>query len=442
MGAPGGHHLKLIRAELQKCVKCGECRSVCPIFSVKQREPAVARGKLALIEAAAEGDLAPGPEFHDIVNDCLLCLACVEHCGGGVRVDRIVTAARAELAEACGRPWLQRLLRRVMTANRRLIRRLLPGGSRMQAVLFSRIPETSGMRRRFPLPLVDRSRFVPTLAGHPFRERVAETLSAQRPRATVVFFTGCLTNYSYTSLAQAVVDVLNRLGVSVIIPKGQVCCGAPIEAGGDFDLARRLARRNLRELKRFDPACKVVVCCASGGRMLKRVYPRLLAEDRRWRAAAEELASRTLDIAEYLTQQIGIPALESRIRQPSPVRTTYHDPCHLNRGQGVRAAPRALLSLACGDNFVEMPDAHTCCGSGGTYGVTHRDTANRILASKVDGIVASGAGQVATGCPGCMVQLQDGVLQKGLKTRICHTIEILARAMEGETRVDTTAKKI
>jgi len=163
--------------------------------------------------------------------------------------------------------------------------------------------------------------------------------------------------------------------------------------------------------------------------MFKTLYPELFAQDPELSQAAADLASRTCDISEYLVHEIGLEAIAGQIVSPCGLRTTYHDPCHLKRAQGVSREPRRLLELACPDSFAEMKQPDRCCGLGGTYGVTHREMSKKIRNRKVQNILDVQAGQVATGCPACMIQLQDGLHQEAPKIRARHTIEVLAQAM-------------
>ena len=163
--------------------------------------------------------------------------------------------------------------------------------------------------------------------------------------------------------------------------------------------------------------------------MFKYNYPELFKHDPEWKEKAKTLAAKTYDISEYLVDEIGLENIKPLIKKTFPRRVTYHDPCHLNRGQGIISQPRDLLKLACGSNFVEMGDADKCCGAGGLYGISHREISNKILDEKISKFERSGANELATGCPSCIIQLQGGVLKRNINTKVYHTIEILAKAM-------------
>lgn len=323
MKASGSHSEQLERVprELEKCVKCGECCSVCPVFEEAGEEKFAARGKLALVEAVLNRDLPLSDEYYDVLNNCILCLSCVENCASGVRVDKIVSSARADLAARRGLPFYKRILFNFLKAGRGAAELVIRSGSLLQPILFKRIPESSGLKRRFPLPSIDGDRYIPHLARHPFRSNSPGFFPAPQSRTSVLFFTGCATNYIFTGIADKTVDVLNVLGVDVYLPKSQACCGAPVEAGGDLQTGLVLARRNLEALTAGAGDSDIVTVCASGGYMLKHKYPEMVAGDPRWSDKAESVARRTYDISEYLIKKAGLDKISERLVQkwPEPV---------------------------------------------------------------------------------------------------------------------------
>ena len=409
---------------MEKCAHCGGCRSVCPVFAVTRQEKYTARGKIALVKAALDNEISWTPPFYAGLSNCLMCLACVENCGSGVRTETLVTLARAAFVEKQGLSVTQRVLRHGLTSGDTAV--ALAG--RMQKALFKKIPEQSGLRRRFPLPLVDGRQLVPELAAAPFRHKSDFYQRTSPGKKHVVYFTGCLANYAYTGIAASVVHVLTTLGVSVGVPPEQCCCGASMYFSGDMQAAVELARENLALLSR-KPQQLIVTSCPSGGLMLRKHYPELFAGDPQWEGKARAVAEATMDIAEYLAREIGLAKIATRIITPFSRRTTYHDPCHLGRGQHVRTAPRDLLTLACGEHFVEMAEADRCCGLAGSYALSNRKTSLAIQDYKMRLVAAAEAEVVASGCPGCMMQLNDGLQRHHMRGRAMHTIEVLRRAM-------------
>lgn len=425
------NRLTALAPELERCAKCGECRRVCPVFAAEPQEKYVARGRLTLVEALAAGEITPSDGVRDALDNCLLCLACVRHCGSQVAVDLLVTAARAHAVDLRGGAGGLTALARLLASGRGLLGLAARSGSLLQPLAFARLPHASGLRSRFPLPLLGRLEYVPPLARRPLRDTVPERRPATGGGPTVLFFTGCSVNFFFAEIGRAVLKVLDRLGCGVIVPGGQVCCGTPMESGGAEDAARDLARRNVDVLTAAGVAgLPVVVPCASCGYTLTTTYPRLLADDPDYAPRARALAARTRDIAAFLVRDVGLPAVAARLARPVAGTLTYHDPCHLLRGQGVGAEPRELLRLVAADGLAEMDAADRCCGSGGLYALRRPQTARRILDAKLAAAESTGADVIATGCPACIVQLRGGLLRTGSRQRVRHTLELLADAMD------------
>jgi glycolate oxidase iron-sulfur subunit len=423
MTNPGsGKPFHALRKELDKCIRCGECRTVCPVFAVQRQEKFTPRGKIALAIAANDTGLERDDAFRETFSNCLLCLACVERCAQGSATDKLVLEARAASAAEHGTPAAQKLVYAGLKSGDTALR----AAAAMQKLLFRKIPDSSGMHRRFPLPLVGRGQMVPELADTPFRQAHENRFKAKEGAGQVMFFTGCMANYAYTGIAESTVRVLNALDVEVLVPDSQTCCGAPMLLNGDTKAWKKLARKNLDAL-RPDSDVPVVVPCSTCGMTLKKHYPQHLTGNDADQAAA--LSARTMDISEYLVKVIGIDAIAERISHPLDTDITYHDPCHLSRGQSVRREPRLLAALAAGRPLAEMDRPDRCCGMAGTYSLVQRDTSLAIRKAKTDDIEKTRADLVATGCPGCIFQLASGLHESGSAARALHVVEALARAM-------------
>jgi glycolate oxidase iron-sulfur subunit len=418
--------LRRLEQELKKCVKCGACRAHCPAFSVMGREPVSARGKDSLARALLNGDIALDARTQAVMSSCLLCGRCVEKCANDVPTDLVVLAVREALARKRGMTSFHRLVGHVLR-NRRLMNWGAMLAAAFSPLLFRRLPASSGLRLRFPLPFLGGLRRVPALAGQPFLQRHPEVIPGLPGKPRVAYFVGCMTNYLYPEIAEAALTLLKSLGCTIILPKDQHCCGFPALSGGDLATMRTLAERNLTALERHKPD-HVMTACASCGTALENLYPKILGE--RFPQLAERcsaLAAKTIDAA-VLLQQLG---LRFAVNAMAPAVTiTYHDPCHL-RGRGITRQPRELLQAAPGVQLREMAGADACCGLGGTFNVYHYAASMQINSKKIAAITAAGASTVVTGCPGCMLQLADGLHQHGAATRVAHTLEILAARLQG-----------
>jgi glycolate oxidase iron-sulfur subunit len=414
--------LKRVEDQLKKCVKCGACRAHCPAFQELKREPAVARGKVALAQHLMTGDITLDDQTYLAMSKCLLCGSCVEKCPNDVPTDEIVIAAREALAAERGLTTFHKAVGRVIR-NRRLMKMGAAAAALLGPLFFRKVPTTSGLRLRFPLPFLGGKRHVPQLAKKPFMDRHPEVIPGEPGKPRIVYFVGCMTNFVYTEIGEAALALFRHLGCTVIIPKDQQCCGLPGMSGGDLATVRELAERNLAALETHE-ADYIVTACATCGGALHKLYPLVLGKRHpQLRARLDALAAKTVD-ASVLLQRLGLVPSETGAGEA--VKITYHDPCHL-RTRAVTRQPRELLKGTPGVEFVEMEGADKCCGLGGTFNVYHYDASLAINAPKAAAIEQSGARVVATGCPGCMMQLADGLRHRGAKTRVMHTLEVLAR---------------
>ncbi|MFZ3208209.1 MAG: (Fe-S)-binding protein [Geobacteraceae bacterium] len=414
--------LKRVEKELKKCVKCGACRAHCPAFTAFQREPATARGKIALAQHLLKGDITLDDETYAAMSKCLLCGSCVEKCPNEVPTDEIVIFAREALAERRGLTTFHKAVSRVI-GNRKLMNMGTLAASILGPLFFRKVPATSGLRLRFPLPFVGGKRHIPSIARKPFMGRHPEVIQGEPGKPRIVYFVGCMTNFVYTEVGEAALALFRHLGCTVIIPKEQQCCGLPGMSGGDLKIVRELAERNLAALEKYE-ADYIMTACATCGGALHKFYPAIIGKKHpelleRCRA----IAAKTVD-ASVLLQQLGLHPEETGAGDP--LKITYHDPCHL-RTRNITRQPRELLQAAPGVELTEMEGADKCCGLGGTFNVYHYDSSMTINEAKSIAIEKSGAEAVVTGCPGCMMQLSDGLKQRGARTRVMHTLEILAR---------------
>jgi glycolate oxidase iron-sulfur subunit len=436
-----GRELELRREYAEECHSCGNCRAVCPIFAEVWTEDAAARGKLSLIRAVLDGGLDLTAIFDEKIQLCLDCKACRDACPNSVPVDRLILAARSGLVEAGRFPFLKRIILRQFLRRGRLLPPVGRTASFLQRVVLRGLPRESALRQLLPVAGIERGRVLPEFAARAFltgAPEVAEAVGGASPggvvtpgpadddreaiaRAarTAAFFVGCATNLLYPGTARAIVESLRRSGVAVHVPRDQGCCGTPVIEAGDFVTARAFAVQNVAALG--DSRVDVVVTgCASCGLTLKKKYNELLGID-------GGIGIPVFDFAEFLAHRDGstIPADTDADEAPK-VRVTYHEPCQLSRGQGIREEPRSVLGSLPWVEFVEMRDSDRCCGGGGTFSLTNYDLASAIGRRKADAIREAGVELVVTECPSCVMQLRDVVAQAGLDVAVVAVADLVA----------------
>jgi glycolate oxidase iron-sulfur subunit len=408
--------IEAYRKQLRECVKCGTCRAHCPVFNQVQSEAVVARGKITLAQALLDGEVDLDRRLISDISQCLACGRCVKDCPNQVPTDEIILALRRRISREKGltlfgrgvstvlqRPWLMNLLTRLGRIFSRLV--------------FRRIPGNSGLRLRFPSPYISRDRTIPEIAPRSFRQSHPEFIAGNPAKPLVTFFTGCMINYVLPEIGESVLTALQNLGMNILIPADQGCCGLPALCAGDGQGAARLADRNLAALTAHK-ADAIITACASCHSGLTKHFRGLGPEH-------AGLADKVVDIHEFLVAQDFDGKLARLPRKADPQPVAYHVPCHL-RQAGLKEAPIKLLSALPSARMVDMKNADACCGLGGTFSVYHYDISKKLGALKAEGIRDSGAEIVATACPGCIMQLQDTLNHAGMSQQVCHVLELVA----------------
>jgi glycolate oxidase iron-sulfur subunit len=408
-----GHLLRPGPAGAATCVRCGACMAVCPLYRVTGREGAVARGKLTLWDLFQAGRLTSPEALRDFLEFCLLCGACTDKCAVGLAVPELVKEARAQIQHQVGsafRPsWL--LARAAWQAPH-----LIPAAAPL-APLLNRLKdwlgEESGLvYRLWPALSLSLHRF-PDLSRTPFRRQAPAYLPGRGP-LKIAFFSGCGTEALFPRAGLAFLRICESLGIEVVIPADQGCCGLLAESAGEAELSRKQAKLLVQAFGEL-PVDFIVTACASCSYRLKRLG--LVLEQEPEAALAARLAGKVREASEFLVREAKYrPA--SRIR---PKGVVFHDPCHLHRGQGIWAEPRELLTAATGETLREAA-GRDCCGLGGVFGVTSPQISRELGRERLSVYQATGAGVVATSCSGCLLQLQR--LTQGLT--VVHLLELVS----------------
>jgi glycolate oxidase iron-sulfur subunit len=389
------------------------------------------------MRAIADGKLEATKTFADEMYFCLGCLACMTACPAGVNYAELFEHARAE-AEQSG---VLNSPRRTLIRNFTL-RWLFMDLHRLQLVGyflrlyqqlgFQTLIRRSGVLKLLPKRLRELEAMTPTVQPHFSADLIAPiTPAVGAKRYRVAVLTGCAQDLIFSDINRDTVEVLARNGCEVITPPEQFCCGSLHAHNGEWELAQQLARKQLGQFppNEFDAIITNAGCCGSH---LKHYY-KLLAEDAVYRDRAALWDQKVKDIHEWLAEigiQTATPKSEvSGQRSETPTATvTYHESCHLCHGQKITSQPRQLLRAIPNLKLVELPEASWCCGSAGIYNIVQPEMANELLQRKLKHIKSTGASVVATGNPGCLLQIINGASEQGLNLRVVHPITLLAEA--------------
>jgi Fe-S oxidoreductase len=416
-----------------RCMKCGFCMSACPVYAIDHRESHVARGRNMLVRMARDGALATDESYRDSLSCCLLCGRCEAMCPAGVASPAIAVSARYELAQKRGLGWSRRLIYRGMIKHRstfaKLVRGLswLPGLSNREGAPVRHFPDIVGS--------FFHGMSIPRFSVPPLSRRQPEQMPPQNatPIGKVAVFSGCIFELFMADAGSNMLQSLAGLGFEVAYPHDQTCCGLPVLSGGDLDTARAIARRNIEVFSEHE---HIVTGCASCGAHLKK-YDSLFDRDDPWREKAAAFSQKVEDLSEFLVKRGQLPSGRRLSRSQSSKtdekaagkpKVTYHEACHIKWKQHVADSPRKILAGIEDIELVEMENADSCCGLGGYFGIAHPDLRQAILAKKVDAIARSGAEIVTAACPGCLIQIMDGLRRKNIPVRAIH----LAQLINGE----------
>jgi glycolate oxidase iron-sulfur subunit len=421
--------------KLLACIHCGLCLEACPTYVITGDENDGPRGRLYLMRALGEGRLASdSPAFERHIDRCLGCRACEQVCPAGVEYGQLLEAARGELFQSGpGRGFSYAVLRLVLKhiwlhpgrlkfafATARLFRDTgLP-----RAMRKSGIAKLLSRRLHFGLALLESS--TPRIKT---KRRDADLTNGAGGSQTAngtndtMLFTGCVGEGLFSRVNRATARVLQVNGFTVQTPPAQVCCGALHAHAGDLQGARALARRNIAAFTDTGNQNKPIITNAGGCGAMLASYAHLLDSDAAFAERARSFSARVRDVSQQLEtaeMKSGAGATDQAV--------TYDSSCHLLYGQHAGEAPLKMLDAVAKLNFVKLEGSERCCGGAGIYNLLEPDLSADVLAEKLANIQASQAQLLATGNPGCQMQIGAGALLAGMDLAVCHPVELLDEA--------------
>ena len=425
--------MKPIEESWDSCVKCGICRSVCPVFKEKKEEPFVARGHITLIQELIKGSIDfSSKKAKNYLGECLLCTTCVESCPNDAHTDLAVVAARITVNKIHGVPLYKKIMAKTMS-SRKLLDLSVRLGNIFSPAIFKTVKDVprEGVNVKIKNPIVEKDRLLMPISKKTFLNSYPDVIKGTGGKKVAIFI-GCAVNYAYTEVGDALIDILERLGIEIVIPKAQVCCGGPIYYSGMVDKAEKLAKKNIKLFETIEADAILIpepTCAAA----IKIEYPRIFKyfSNDKYLKRAEILAERVRDPVDYLYNDTNLIDILKNTKLKKEHTVTYHDSCHLNRGLGIKTEPRKLISAIGNVKFSEMKDADRCCGNGGTFSVDFRETSLKIGKRKAENIINSKADTVVTGCSGCMMQIAELLNIEHSQISAKHTIEIVDQALKG-----------
>ncbi|MGA2369109.1 MAG: L-lactate dehydrogenase (quinone) large subunit LdhH [Candidatus Korobacteraceae bacterium] len=406
-----------------QCIRCASCLNVCPVFRLVGGHVfgKIYTGGIGTILTAWFDALKSSDEIQSL---CIQCGNCTQMCPGKIDIPGLILELRRRLAVEKGQTVAQKAIFSVVN-NRKLFHSMLRTASLVQKPLAK-----DGFIRHLPFFLSDMTEFrsLPAIADVPFRDKFKQ-IEQPKQKEKAAFYSGCLIDFAYPEMGEAVVKILNRAGIEVIFPEGQTCCGAPARFSGAYEVAAQNASDNIKALLKQDVEY-VISACPTCTVALKHDFIANFESLGQTESLprARELAEKVVDFSTLVKKLVDEGRLTFKEGQQLG-KVTYHDSCHLKRTLNVSQQPRELLTKA-GYEISEMYEADMCCGMGGSYSMKLPEISAPILERKLKNIKETGAPLVVMDCPGCVMQIRGGIDKDGAEIKVEHTAQRLADELE------------
>jgi glycolate oxidase iron-sulfur subunit len=400
---------------LRACVHCGFCTATCPTYVLGGNELDSPRGRIYLIKDMLEHDRPATPEVALHIDRCLSCLACMTTCPSGVHYMHLVDHARVHIERTYRRPLGQRVLRALLANVMPYPRRFrLALAAALATKPLAPLAAALGLKRLAAmLGLAPRS-----WPQRPLEPRTFPALGSPR-QGRVILLAGCVNDVLAPEINAATIRVLTRHGIEVVIADGAGCCGSLVHHLGRDHEALAQARANIDAWSAVKGADSILINTSGCGTTVKD-YGFMLRTDPAYAERAARISGLAKDVSEYLA---GIPLKADA--QPPGLVVAYHSACSLQHGQRITRQPKDVLGKV-GFQVRDVPEAHLCCGSAGTYNILEPDIARRLRERKVGTIEKLRPDVIAAGNIGCITQIAAGT-----ELPIVHTVELVDWATGG-----------
>ncbi|MBS9390022.1 MAG: 4Fe-4S dicluster domain-containing protein [Dolichospermum sp. WA123] len=415
---------------IDSCVHCGFCLSTCPSYRVLGKEMDSPRGRIYLMDAINEGEIALNTATVEHFDSCLGCLACVSTCPSGVQYDKLISATRHQVERNYNRSLPDKLVRQLIFSlfpNPDLLRILLFPLLVYQKLGISKVLQATGLIKAISPRLAAMESILPEITLKSFQDNLPDIIPAKgEKRYRVGVILGCVQRLFFSGVNEATVRVLTANGCEVVIPKSQGCCAALPEHQGQTEQAKVLARQMIDSFA--DTNVDFVIINAAGcGHTLKE-YGHILADDPEYAEKAKIFAAKVKDSQEFLAN-VGLTAKLSPLTDKN-LTLVYQDACHLLHGQKISVQPRQLLKQIPGVTLKEPIDAALCCGSAGVYNMLQPEVAEELGKQKAQNLLNTGADLIASPNPGCSLQISKYL--QGKTISVMHPMELLDYAIRGD----------
>jgi glycolate oxidase iron-sulfur subunit len=401
--------LKELELLIMQCMKCGTCQAHCPLYQKDLMEASVARGKIMLIESVYEGRIEEAGKILKHIDYCLLCGRCKHNCPSGVKTDEIFLRAKSVLRKIEKMPNWQKAVLKIVMDKPEMMAKMAP--LMHMGLKFGTKKIKDGVFK--PLFGSFAKRNVIGIQKKAFCSEYGGFHKAENEIMKVIFYPGCATNMMFTDWGKALIKVLNHFNVSVYVPKVNKCCGIPAATMGDSQLYSKMVDQNYDIFDEFKDAKYVVTCCPTCQYGLDEMGKKV---------ATKNTDKEFIDIIVFLDE-----VLKAEISVSYPKATSMHIPCHYEKSK--INTLNSFVKEKIDSDFYTLKD-QGCCGFGGTFNMKHYEDSKEIPKSKIEEVKENNIEMLLSPCPGCVMQLTDSVVSKGLNTDVTHPITIIAENLK------------
>jgi len=416
---------------IRDCVHCGFCLTACPTYLETGNELDSPRGRIYLMKSALEGELPMGGALVDHLDSCLGCLACEPACPSGVRYGALIEASRSQIERRFDRGAGDKLYRSIifsMFPYPGRLRMLLPFLYLYQKLGVRGLLRSTGLLGKISRKMELMEEMLPEVESPTTPSALPPVLAAKgKKRFRVAMLTGCVQSVFLSNTNAATARVLAENGCEVVVPRNQGCCGALSVHSGRLSEGRDFARTTVKTFLDLDVDAVIVNSAGCGSTM--KEYGDKLKDDPAFSAHARELANKTKDVMEFLSD-IGLKGDLHELK----LKVTYQDACHLGHAQRIKTHPRGVIETIPGLEFTEMPESDVCCGSAGIYNLVQPEMSQNLLERKINNLKTGEVDYLLAGNPGCLLQIQKGINKHGLGIKTAHPVELLDWSYRGSSK--------
>ena len=398
----------------RKCVHCGFCNATCPTYQLLGDELDGPRGRIYLIKDMLEKNKPANEKIVKHIDRCLSCYSCMTTCPSGVNYMHLIDHGRNHIEKTYQRPFKERILRNFLS------------GVLTKSFNFKLIAILTRIIKPFNFIFPTKIRGMISLMPNKFPKKTLPTMeiypcsNKKKPVARVALLTGCVQKVISPQINEATIRLLNRHGIEVVVPKNINCCGSLNHHLGKSDLAHKDFKKNILTWHEeyLKNGLDAIISNTSGCGTTLKDYGFIFRTDKDLKKKAKKISELTKDISEYLEENVKLNFITDK-KNNKKYRIAYHSACSMQHGQKVHKEPIDLIKKT-GNQVIDIPDGHICCGSAGTYNLLQNDIANKLLKNKISNIEKIKPEIISTGNIGCITQIACGT-----KIPILHTVEII-----------------